>query len=66
MRVPRMRFTVRRIMVVVAVAAIGLWLGMGAIRAGKMSKTYRNRAAQLASLERSIRIGPGLSIHMKR
>jgi hypothetical protein len=55
MRLPRVRFTVRRLMIVVAVAAglMAAWVGLARLRL--LSSDYRARAEQHAGIEETLR-----------
>jgi hypothetical protein len=55
MRLPRVRFTVRRVMVATAVQAISLFSGIWLTRMGRLAGIYEQRAVYHAQQERAIR-----------
>jgi hypothetical protein len=55
MRLPRVRFTVRRMMVATAVLAISLFSGIWLTRMGRLAGIYEQRALHHAQQERATR-----------
>ncbi len=55
MRLPRVRFTVRRMMVATAVLAISLFSGIWLARMGRLAGIYEQRALYHAQQERATR-----------
>jgi hypothetical protein len=51
MRVPRVRFTVRRLMAVVAVLAVLLGAGAEVVRLARLAEDYRQRAKYFVAAE---------------
>jgi hypothetical protein len=61
MRLPRPRFTIRLIMIIVAIAAVCLSGGIGAVKLVRRAKHFRQRATFHANLEQIAKSGLALS-----
>jgi hypothetical protein len=53
---PRVRFTVRRMMIAVAVVALALGVGLWGVRVRRLSRDYSLRAQMYATIEGSFRL----------